>query len=194
MTKQPGWLKALKSLNKRPPSEDEIQTILASIKADKNDRGVALTLCSAVETALYQFIDSWIVPELNSEEKSHLFSGDAPLGTFSSRIRIAYAFGLIDRDVHKSLHHLREIRNAFAHTMAPISFETPEVAKACELLTLGQKRRLTLTGLSSVGRGRYVGVTGALLFTFSQNRQSSSVARERLPVTFDAVWHSVRQL
>ncbi|MEO9611710.1 MAG: MltR family transcriptional regulator [Nitratireductor sp.] len=52
-----------------------------------------------------------------------LFEFKGPLGTFSAKIDMAYAVGAISQDAHRTLHILRDIRNAFAHATDEMDFE-----------------------------------------------------------------------
>jgi len=45
-----------------------------------------------------------------------IFGANAPIGTFSSKILLAYRLGLIDNQVKSSLESIRKIRNEFAHS------------------------------------------------------------------------------
>jgi hypothetical protein len=62
-------------------------------------------------------------------------SGNAPLGTFSSRIAACYALGLITEDEHHDLTLIRRIRNEFAHDIHT-TFATPAVIDRCRQLRL----------------------------------------------------------
>lgn len=53
---------------------------------------------------------------------------NAPLGTFSSRIKAAYALGLLTKDQFLDLERLRKIRNEFAHTWKSVSLSKQKVA------------------------------------------------------------------
>lgn len=44
-----------------------------------------------------------------------LFGGARPLSSFSTKINVAHALGLIDGNLHRKLDILRRIRNEFAH-------------------------------------------------------------------------------
>lgn len=185
MSRSPSWLKALKDLGKRTIAPTDIKDILDTIAHDPNDRGVALSLGSIVENALYVFVRSWVTVPLDKTEENQLFGGDAPLGTFSSRIRVAYAFGLISSEVRSNLDLIREIRNTFAHSALHIGFTTPEVEVACLKLDIGSGGKLSLTGARSPGRGAYISMSGLLLHALvnSQRRQQRPPAK--LPVTFN---------
>jgi hypothetical protein len=47
---------------------------------------------------------------------------------------IGYALGLFDRDAREELKTVGEIRNKFAHTIAPVNFNDGLIAKLCDNL------------------------------------------------------------
>jgi hypothetical protein len=59
--------------------------------------------------------------------------GNAPLGTFRSRIDACYVMGLISEDEHYDLHLIRKIRNEFAHNI-DATFELDAITDRCRLL------------------------------------------------------------
>ena len=124
------WLRGLKELTKRPPTDKDLDIILAEIKSDEHARGPALVAATAVEEALRNFLKSRMV-KLGNTEKEALFERDAPLSTFSKLIRVAHAFGFIDTEFRQECDRVREIRNTFAHSPGGLSFETPEIETAC---------------------------------------------------------------
>lgn len=52
---------------------------------------------------------------------------NAPLGTFGSRIKGVYAFGLVTDDQYNDLEILRKIRNHFAHNWQGVTFERNDI-------------------------------------------------------------------
>ncbi|OOG87040.1 hypothetical protein B0E41_04845 [Hydrogenophaga sp. A37] len=63
------------------------------------------------------------------EATTQLIDGfNAPLGTFSSRIKAAYAMGLITKDQFIDLERLRKIRNEFAHSWKPVNLSKQKIA------------------------------------------------------------------
>ena len=57
-----------------------------------------------------------------------IFDGQAPLATFSARIRLASALGLLAGDEAEDLHTIREIANDFAHGLDhTMSFEEQSI-------------------------------------------------------------------
>jgi Mannitol repressor len=118
--------KALKKHLKQRPSEPELEALFQSMQMD-GPRGCAVVASAMVEDVLDGAILYRCV-NLSKDERSRLFDASGPLSTFSSKIAIAYAFGIIGPKTRHDLNLLREIRNAFAHAMRTITFDTQEVA------------------------------------------------------------------
>lgn len=92
---------------------------------DLDERGLILSLAAFAEDSLGSLLKSFM---LSVDATNNLLEGfNAPLGNFSSRIRAAYALGLITKDQFEDLEHLRKIRNKFSHTWQPISFSEPTI-------------------------------------------------------------------
>src|SRR5829696_108003 len=104
---------------KTPPVLDEFLDKFRET-VNETDRGKALVLTAWLDDALEQFLRTRVVQEKKLIE--NLFDQDRPLGTFSARINVAYAFGLVSEGVYRDLHAIREIRNRFAHERNLISF------------------------------------------------------------------------
>lgn len=112
-----------------PVPEDEVFgdiNLLTRSLRDLDDRGLVLSLAAFVEEALGELLKAFMMP---SEATSQLLEGfNAPLGTFSSRIKAAYSMGLVTREQFLDLERLRKIRNEFAHSWKPIDITKPKVA------------------------------------------------------------------
>ena len=57
-----------------------------------------------------------------------LFGAFRPLSTFSSKIAMAYALSIINKDVYNELEKIRKIRNEFAHSSAVLHFGSTAIA------------------------------------------------------------------
>ena len=100
-----------------------------STLTNETDRGCALISASFLDYRLEKLIRSYLI----NDEKilDNMFSYSGALGTFSSRIDMAYLLGLIGKKVNRDLHIIRKIRNEFGHNPEPISFETQSVQNRC---------------------------------------------------------------
>lgn len=128
------WLKGLKELREREPTTAQIDDLYEEVVREKNDRGAALIWAAQLEEGLERLIKSRLVT-LSNERISNLFDYGGPMGSFSTKISVAFAFGIIDAEVRRNCDYIREIRNTFAHAGSPIRFETPEIKNACEQLS-----------------------------------------------------------
>jgi len=135
-------IKALKRLSSTRHAAKDLKAIFAEAEIS-NPRACALIWGALVEDAL-QYVTSIKLAHLTPDEKTDFFSESGPAGTFSSKIKIAYAMGAIETHVRDDINVIREIRNAFAHAQTALSFSNKEVADLSELLRPGIMRILTV--------------------------------------------------
>ena len=92
----------------------------------ETDRAAVIVAASMLDELLRTLLVAKFVPI--SSTNDDLFDGaNAPLGTFSSRIEMAYRTGLISVKFARDLHLVRRIRNDFAHNIHGASFEDTRV-------------------------------------------------------------------
>jgi DNA-binding MltR family transcriptional regulator len=72
---------------------------------------------------------------LDNKLRKKLFTGYGPLSSFSARIDIAYALGLLSKDIAKEAHIIRGIRNVFAHATKQVNIDSPGIKEECEKLS-----------------------------------------------------------
>ncbi|HBN9510204.1 TPA: transcriptional regulator [Pseudomonas aeruginosa] len=94
---------------------------------DLDDRGLVLSVAAFAEDSLGSLIKAYFRPVKTTSELIDGFN--APLGTFSSRIKISYSVGLLGEQQFNDLERLRKIRNLFAHTWKPITFEDKRISE-----------------------------------------------------------------
>lgn len=93
---------------------------------NENDRGIALIGAAYIDTALKSLLEASMAGDIGVAQM--LFEGpNAPLGTFSSRIILAYGLGHIGPNYFATLNAIRTVRNAFAHLRRRLEFEDPEI-------------------------------------------------------------------
>lgn len=124
--------KALRALSRDLTIPIEDMTKHVRELTGTNDRLIAIICGSLVETNLRGLLQS-VMPNGGGT----LFDINAPLSTFSAKTNLAYSLNLIGADIRRNADYIREIRNVFAHKIAPISFRTKEIADVCALLSLG---------------------------------------------------------
>lgn len=90
-----------------------------------DERGLVLSLSAFAEDSLGELLRVFMRDHVASKDLLEGFN--APLGTFSSRIKAAIALGLISADQFTDLENLRKIRNQFSHTWEDISFNDQRI-------------------------------------------------------------------
>jgi Mannitol repressor len=118
--------KALRTASKRRPSDSELDAIFTEIRLG-GERGSVLLAASMIENVLEGAI-AFRFGHLSKSDLDDLFTGTAPLATFSAKIKIAYAMGVIGKNTRHDLDSFREMRNAFAHSIVLLTLTQPEVA------------------------------------------------------------------
>lgn len=90
-----------------------------------DERGLVLSLSAFAEDSLGELLRVFM---RDHPAVAALLDGfNAPLGTFSARIKAAVALGLITPDQFADLENLRKIRNKFSHTWDDVSFEDQDI-------------------------------------------------------------------
>lgn len=126
--------------------------------------GRVLTFTAVLENELQVALDSHMAHR-SKKMSEKLYDSSGPLATFSAKIKIALAFGIIPTDLAAELDKIRNIRNKFAHTREAISFQTPEIIEAVNKLSnaikdkatddiFGEACRLAIGGLLSARKPR----------------------------------------
>jgi DNA-binding MltR family transcriptional regulator len=80
----------------------------------ESDRGCALVAAAYLENEINELLGGFFV-EQGARARAALFDFNGPVGTFSSKIKMSAALGLIPEEIHSSLDLIRKIRNEFAH-------------------------------------------------------------------------------
>ena len=100
---------------------------------NESDRGAAILAGSFAEHALGTFLTHRVVDKKVGDK---LFGPVGPLSSFSQRIAVAYAFGLITPSQYTEFEAIRQARNHFAHHPLDATFDTPEVQKHTSKLAI----------------------------------------------------------
>lgn len=132
-----GWEEALRELIKEPPSERIRHAVIDIMRSKADDRSAALTVSALTETGIIAGITTVLQPK--AEDVGPLFwNKKAKHGSFNQRIREAVRLGLIGTETSRNLDVIRQVRNAFAHSMIKVTFTTPAIEAACDTLKVPQ--------------------------------------------------------
>lgn len=107
--------------------------VLLSIQAElqkETDRGVAILAAAMLDEKLKTILSNFLIQGVQSD--ALLKGSNAPIGTFSAKLNMAFAVGLISSDEYHDAEIIRRIRNDFAHKFDfAFSFENQSVAARC---------------------------------------------------------------
>ena len=131
MVDDPAYLKNLRALTRSDPKVEHARDLERELYTPGNDRATAVLLGSFVDTHLGRLLASVMRSDLNSKDRKQVFEYEGAVGTFSTRIVMAYALNLVGPLTRLDLDLIRILRNEFAHSRMPISFSTPEIRDVC---------------------------------------------------------------
>ncbi len=101
---------------------------------DESDRGCALLAVSLLEYELEKLLSKKCLSDKKIQKK--LFESRGAFSTLSSKIDVAYAFGLTPKKHYQNMHKVREIRNLFGHSYKKISFSTIDISQKIRAIRL----------------------------------------------------------
>lgn len=131
----------------------------------ESDRGCALMAAAYLDDQLSLLLKARLIDD--PEVAEQLFGHVGALGTFSSRIVMAYMLGLLGDTARRDLNLIRKVRNEFGHVAAPITFDHPPVASRCRELhyhsrIAGSSRAIfvqTVLGITAVIHAELLGAS-----------------------------------
>jgi len=114
----------LKPLNiEEDPALFEYSDVMSEFSTE-NVRGASIVSCSFIDVLLERAIKSFL---LSCSATNDLIDGfNAPLGTFSAKIKMARALGIITIEEARFSDVMRKIRNIFSHT-PKVDLESEEI-------------------------------------------------------------------
>lgn len=104
--------------------------------AQGSDRVTAIVGGALIEEILTRVLRSSLRPDEKQLDQAFKLSG--PFSSFSAKIDMGYLTGIYGELVHKDLHCVRRIRNAFAHQLKA-TFRTQKVADLAKNLFLVER-------------------------------------------------------
>ena len=107
------------SIEQRLAEFSAFETAMREQMGHDSELAQVLIIATFLDKQLRAILEAFLVEERSSAKRlASLFEGpSAPMGAFSSRIKMAFALGLIDEREHRSIDAIRDIRNAFAHEL-----------------------------------------------------------------------------
>lgn len=106
------------------PYVDRLNSLLESLH-EHDDRSLILTIAAFAEDTLELLLLDYLREPKQAKELVNGFN--APLGTFSARIKATLVLGLMRKDHYQTLELLRKIRNKFAHNWDGVSLDREDI-------------------------------------------------------------------
>lgn len=128
----PAYLKAFKELIKSEPQFADLPLMELEFYGE-SARAVILLSSSLTELGLETALKRILRP---GKETDALFDFEAPLGSFSGKIKLCFAMRLFGTKTQHDFELIRQLRNGFAHSRHPLDFNTLPVAGMCKHLML----------------------------------------------------------
>jgi DNA-binding MltR family transcriptional regulator len=111
-----------------PPEVAALQDALARFTRQA-DRGTALIATAWVDDCLKACVRAFFRPD--NRVANDMLQPEGALGTFASRIKLAYLLDIIDPTAYRDLELLRRIRNEFAHRRSDLRFSSAPIKDRC---------------------------------------------------------------
>ena len=154
--------RSLRHLTERRLTPAETSEIFLRFQA-MDDRACAIIVGAMLDHSLERLLLLHMKPLSKDGHEKRLLDGMGPLSSFSGKIEIASAFGVIDATTAHNLDILRDIRNVFSHASQGITFRNQSIRHRLKQLhviamvdTLFQAFRSRATRHFDTARGRFV--------------------------------------
>lgn len=147
-----------------------------------SDRSCAILGGVFLDEYLQRLIGGFLIDD--KEVSDGLFGIEKPLSTFSSRIKIAYALGLICKETYRDLNRIRNIRNVFAHTMHGLDFSHEDIKEWCNELELP---KMIIPKHIDIFESRTIFICGILFTATYIDAKIAQTSNERRQIPSDAM-------
>ena len=168
------------------PNDNSLLPVMREIEA-QSDRGCGIVAAAFIDDTLTEALKSRLRVQTRIEAKTFqsLTRIAGPLGAFSSKIELGLLIGVYRQEIHRDLHRVRDIRNAFAHRKELRDFKTQNIKDMCDAFWINRNLFFVDTHAShpipKAARGRFVHAVKLLL-----GHLQSSIQMPRIPPK--AVW------
>jgi mannitol operon repressor len=139
----------------------------------ETERGAVLVGCSFLDQFLRRVLLAYFI---EGAQSSDLVDGfNAPLGTFSARIRAVAALGLLMPHEVEDCHLMRRIRNRFSHEVH-VSFQDQQIVDWCASLHASAK---DYPGVTINARQEFTTAVASLILNLTNRPHYAGLERRR---------------
>lgn len=130
----------------------------------ETDRGCALWAAAMLDEKLEELLRSVLLDD--KKRLKEFMTGVGPIASLAARTMLLYLIGIISKDNFDRYRAIRKIRNEFAHCADELSFDSPGIAKYCDVLASPKLRIAEFTN-----RQNYIRTVAVLLEGINQRIQ-----------------------
>ncbi|GMO96259.1 MltR family transcriptional regulator [Bradyrhizobium sp. TM239] len=169
---------------------EELDRALHDIDASP-DRAAAIVAAAFIERHLELALKARLVQD--DTYLKDMFRSSGPLGSFSSKIRMAYLLGICSKETTRDLETIKNIRNAFAHDVLIAGFDNQRINDLTENLENATVNlvirivghddvppQMAFPKEASTSRERFIRASQILMFQFVTNKKRHRKPRESL--------------
>jgi hypothetical protein len=155
------------------------------------DRAAAIVAASFIERHLELALKARLLRD--EDYLKEMFRSSGPLGSFASKIRMAYLLGICSKETTKDLETIKNIRNAFAHDVLIVDFETQRIRDLANNLTYATRNlEIRVVGEEDIppqhafpkppksSRERFIRACQMLMFMFVNHKRDHPKPRKPL--------------
>jgi hypothetical protein len=146
----------LKRLRRECPLEENLGQWIEELKG-ASDRAVAILATNVLDHLLQKAITKRI--GIEDEYLASLLFDDTrgAINSFYGKIQTSYCLGIFGKTTYLGLECVRLVRNTFAHSPMPITFDNPDIIKKCsEIPVMPQLSKFMPALPSDSCRDKYV--------------------------------------
>src|SRR6185312_2745135 len=144
---------SIHTLSRHWPTPDEVTKLLDHLDEKQPNIVVAILGVAMVEYDLERLLR----PRFRRSDDAtwlRLTSENGPANSFSQKINLAFAFGIIDEKRRKALIAIKNVRNVFAHSKKLIEFNDPLIVEELsEVKIADRKHARTFASMMKERRG-----------------------------------------
>jgi hypothetical protein len=148
------------------PVHEAVQRGIHVLQPESDDATVVITASTLLEKLLEFAVVLHFGPMPSMTDMRLLFDYPGPLSSFSAKINLCAALGIITPQVRKDLDLIRDTRNRFCHTLFKKSFEDSDIAKNCAGMHWGLESNELKFAQIEKGFSRF-GSASRIRFTFT---------------------------
>jgi len=160
------------SIEQTHPHLKEFLAFLPELNKE-TERGAVLVSCSFLDELLRRILLAYLIEGKHSTDLVDGFN--APLGTFSARIRAVSALGLLMSYEVEHCELMRRIRNRFSHEVH-VSFRDQQIVDWCKSFNGSAK---DYPGVTVNARGQYISAATALIMNLTNRPHYVSEERRK---------------